>query len=275
MKLVTFSYRNRTLLGEIVGDEVYTLSTSDTMRMHELIWRGITPSRVNQHFPLAEVKLYAPLRPGKIIAIGRNYVEHAKETGNEPPPRPLIFAKFPSSVIGPGAPITWSESITKEVDWEVELAVVIGKKARNVSEEDALNYVLGYTVGNDVSARDLQLRTDGQWTRGKSLETFCPLGPMIVTRDEIEDPQNLNLKTIVNDEVMQDGNTKDMIFNVRHLIHYCSQMFTLEPADVIMTGTPPGVGEGRDPKLYLKDGDVVTCSVEGIGEISNPCKVVE
>lgn len=275
MKLVTFSHRNRTLLGEIVEDEVYTLSTSDTMRMHELIWRGITPSRVSQRFPISEVTLHAPLRPGKIIAIGRNYAEHAKETGNEPPPRPLIFAKFPSSVIGTGTPITWSDSITKEVDWEVELAVIIGKKARNVSEEDALNHVFGYTVGNDVSARDLQLRTDGQWTRGKSLDTFCPLGPMIVTRDEIEDPQNLNLKTTVNDEVMQDGNTKDMIFNIRHLIHYCSQMFTLEPADIIMTGTPPGVGEGRDPKVYLKDGDVVTCSVEGIGEISNPCKVIE
>lgn len=275
MKLVTFSHRNRTLLGEIVEDEIYTLSTSDTMRMHELIWRGITPSRVSQRFPISEVTLHAPLRPGKIIAIGRNYAEHAKETGNEPPPRPLIFAKFPSSVIGTGTPITWSDSITKEVDWEVELAVIIGKKARNVSEEDALNHVFGYTVGNDVSARDLQLRTDGQWTRGKSLDTFCPLGPMIVTRDEIEDPQNLNLKTTVNDEVMQDGNTKDMIFNIRHLIHYCSQMFTLEPADIIMTGTPPGVGEGRDPKVYLKDGDVVTCSVEGIGEISNPCKVIE
>ena len=141
--------------------------------------------------------------------------------------------------------------------------------------KNALKHVFGYTVANDVSARDLQLRTDGQWTRGKSLDTFCPMGPMIVSRDAIEDPQNLNLKTTINDEVMQDGNTKDMIFNIPYLIHYCSQMFTLEPADVILTGTPPGVGEGRDPKVYLKDGDVVTCSVEGIGEITNPCKVLE
>ena len=275
MKLITFTHNSRTHLGEIIDDEVYVLSASDTLRMHELIWRGVTPSRTSQHFPLSEVTIHAPLRPGKIIAIGRNYAEHAKETGNEPPPRPLIFAKFPSAVIDPGATITWNDSITKEVDWEVELAVIIGKKTRNVSEEEALDYVFGYTVANDVSARDLQLRTDGQWTRGKSLDTFCPMGPEIVTRDEIDDPQNLNLKTMVNDKVMQDGNTKDMIFNIRYLIHYCSQMFTLEPADVILTGTPPGVGEGRDPKVYLKDGDLVTCSVEGIGEISNPCSVVE
>lgn len=275
MKLITFTHDMLTRLGEVVGDDVYMLSTSDTMRMHELIWRGITPTRTSQRFTLADVTIHAPLRPGKIIAIGRNYAEHAKETGNEPPPRPLIFAKFPSAIIDPGATITWRESITKEVDWEVELAVIIGKKARNVSEDEALDHVFGYTVANDVSARDLQLRTDGQWTRGKSLDTFCPMGPMIVTRDEIEDPQKLKLKTTINDEVMQDGNTKDMIFNVRYLIHYCSQMFTLEPADVILTGTPPGVGEGRDPKLYLKDGDVVTCSVENVGEISNPCKVLE
>ncbi|MBZ0302334.1 MAG: fumarylacetoacetate hydrolase family protein [Anaerolineae bacterium] len=273
MKLVTFTYNSRMQMGEIVGDNVYVLSSSDTLRMNEMIRRGITPSRVSQRYPLADITLHAPLRPGKIVAIGRNYAEHAKETGNEPPPRPLIFAKFPSAVIDPGEPITWSESITKEVDWEVELAVIIGKKAHKVSEEDAMKYVFGYTVGNDVSARDLQLRTDGQWTRGKSLDTFCPLGPIIVTRDEIKDPQNLNLKTIVNDEVMQDGNTRDMIFQVPYLIHYISQHFTLEPADIILTGTPSGVGEGR--KQYLKDGDVVTCSVEGIGELRNPCKVVE
>jgi 2,4-didehydro-3-deoxy-L-rhamnonate hydrolase len=275
MRLVTFTHNNRMQLGEIVGDDVYVLSSSDTMRMHEMIRRGITPIRVSQRYPLAEVSLHAPLRPGKIIAIGRNYAEHAKETGNEPPPRPLVFAKFPSSVIGPGEAITWSESITNEVDWEVELAVIIGRKARNVSEEDALKHVFGYTVANDVSARDLQLRTDGQWTRGKSLDTFCPLGPIIVTRDDIEDPQNLNLSTKVNDEVMQDGNTKDMIFNIAYLIHYLSKNFTLEPADIILTGTPPGVGEGRDPKVYLKDGDTVTCSIDGIGELTNPCTVVE
>ena len=275
MKLATFSYQNRTLLGEIVDDEIYALSTSDTLRMHEVIRRGITPSRVSLHYSLADVQLHAPLKPGKIVAIGRNYAEHAAETGNKPPERPLIFSIFPSAVIGPGDEITWSESLTQEVDWEVELAVVIGKRARKVSEEDALNYVFGYTVGNDVTARDLQHRIDGQWTRGKSLDTFCPLGPVIVTRKAIEDPQNLNLKTTVNNEVMQDGNTKDLIFNVPYLISYCSQAFTLEPGDVLMTGTPSGVGAGRDPKVFLKDGDVVTVSIEGIGEITNTCKVVE
>ena len=275
MKLITFTHNTRTHLGEVIDDEVFVLSASDTMRMHELIRRGITPSRTSQHYPLSEVTIHAPLRPGKIIAIGRNYAEHAKETGNEPPPRPLIFSIFPSAIIDPGDAITWQDSVTQEVDWEVELAVIIGKKARHISEEEALDYVFGYTVANDVTARDLQHRIDGQWTRGKSLDTFCPMGPMIVTRDEIEDPQKLQLKTTINDEVMQDGNTKDMIFTVRNLIQYCSQMFTLEPADVIMTGTPSGVGAGRDPQVFLKDGDVVTCSVEGIGEISNPCKVLE
>ena len=275
MKLVTFLHNNRTQLGEIVGDEVYVLSSSDTVRMTEMIRRGVTPNRVSQHYPLVQVKLLAPLRPGKIIAIGRNYAEHAKETGNKPPTSPMIFTKMTSSVLDPGEAITWRESITKEVDWEVELAVIIGKKATRVSEEDALKYVFGYTIANDVSARDLQLRSDGRWTRGKGLDTFCPLAPVIVTPDEIPDPQNLNLKTMVNDEVMQDGNTKDMIFKVPYLIHYLSQYFTLEPGDVILTGTPPGVGEGRDPKVYLKDGDIVKCSIEGIGELVNPCKVLE
>lgn len=271
MKLVTFTHNERRQLGEVIGDEVYSLASTDTMRMHEVIARGITPGRVSQRYPLAELTLNAPLRPGKIIAIGRNYAEHAQETGNEPPPRPLIFAKFPSAVIDPGAAICWDPAITQEVDWEVELAVVIGRRARHVAEADALQYVFGYTVGNDVSARDLQLRMDGQWTRGKSLDTFCPLGPVIVTRDEIEDAQALRLTTEVNGERMQDGNTRDMIFKVAYLIHYCSQMFTLEPADVLLTGTPEGVGEGQKPKRYLQDGDVVRCRVEGIGTLENPC----
>lgn len=275
MKLVTFLHNNRTQLGEIVDDEVYVLSSSDTVRMTEMIRRGVTPNRVSQHYPLVQVKLLAPLRPGKIIAIGRNYAEHAKETGNKPPTSPMVFTKMTSSVLDPGEAITWRESITKEVDWEVELAVIIGKKTTRVSEDDALKSVFGYTIANDVSARDLQLRSDGRWTRGKGLDTFCPLGPIILTPEDVPDPQNLNLKTTVNDEVMQDGNTKDMIFSVRYLIHYLSQFFTLEPGDVILTGTPPGVGEGRDPKVYLKDGDIVKCSIEGIGDLVNPCKVEE
>jgi 2-keto-4-pentenoate hydratase/2-oxohepta-3-ene-1,7-dioic acid hydratase in catechol pathway len=275
MKLVTFTHNNRTQLGELDGDKVFVLAGPDTMRMSDVLRRGITPNRLNQSFPLAQVTLNAPLHPGKIIAIGLNYAKHAAETGAALPPAPIIFAKFPSSVIGPGQAITWSKSITTQVDWEVELGIVIGKKARNVTEEDALKHVYGYTVGNDISARDLQIRIDRQWTRGKSLDTFCPLGPCIVTRSEIADPNKLNLKTVINGKVMQDSNTEDLIFNTQQLISYCSRMFTLEPGDVILTGTPSGVGEGMKPPQYLKDGDQVTVSVEGIGEMTNPCKELD
>ncbi len=275
MKLIRFSNGLRTQLGEVDGEQVYVISGSDTMTMNDVLRRNIMPNRISLSHPLAQVKVLAPLRPGKIIAIGRNYAEHAKETGSDIPKAPIIFAKFSSSVIAPGEQITWSKSITNEVDWEGELAVIIGRKGRNVSEEDAYNHVYGYTIANDVSARDLQLRTDSQWTRGKSLDTFCPLGPYLVTRDEIEDPQNLNIKTMVNDEVMQESNTKNMIFSIRHLIAYCSRMFTLEPGDVILTGTPDGVGEGMNPKRYLQDGDVVTITIDGLGELSNPVKVTE
>ena len=275
MKLVRFLHNNRTLLGEYEGEEIFLLSGSDTMTMNEVVRRNITPSRVSVSYKPSDIKILAPLRPGKIIAIGRNYADHAKETGSDIPTAPIIFAKFPSSVIAVGDDISWSKAVTNEVDWEGELGVVIGKRARHVTEEDALNHVYGYTIANDVSARDLQIRVDTQWTRGKSLDTFCPMGPYLVTRKEIEDPQNLNIKTMVNDEVMQDGNTKDMIFNVRHLISYCSQMFTLEPGDVILTGTPDGVGEGMKPKRYLKDGDVVKITIDGLGELVNPVKVLE
>lgn len=273
MRLITFSHNGRTRIGELVGETIYVLAWVDS-NVRQMLRRGVTPSRTYERFALADVKLEAPLIPGKIIAIGRNYLEHAQETGNQAPPAPIIFAKFPSAVIASGDAIMWDASITTEVDFEGELAVVIGKKARNVSEEDALDHVFGYTIGNDVSARDLQLKKDAQWTRGKSLDTFCPLGPAIVTREEVPDPQTLMLTTKVNGEVMQHDSTANMIFNVRHLISYCSRMFTLEPGDVIMTGTPSGVGLGRDPQVYLKDGDVVTITIEGIGEISNPCKLI-
>ncbi|MEO8607101.1 MAG: fumarylacetoacetate hydrolase family protein [Chloroflexota bacterium] len=272
MKFATYTHQNRTRTGVIVDDRIYSTSSPDSMNY--MIRRGITPSRTYEYLPLADVKLEAPIRPSKLICIGRNYAEHAKETGSAVPTAPIIFAKFPSSIIGNGETITWNESITKEVDWEGELAVVIGKKARHVKEEDALNYVFGYTIANDVSARDLQLREDSQWTRGKSLDTFCPLGPWVVSRDEIADPHNLSVKTTVSGEVRQDGNTKDFIFNIPVLISYCSRMFTLEPGDLILTGTPPGVGEGMKPPTYLKDSDTVTITIEGIGELTNPCKIM-
>ncbi len=274
MKLVTFAHNGRTQLGELSGDTVHALSVPDTMRMAELLRRGITPTRVSQRFPLDKVELHAPLLPGKIVAVGRNYAAHAAETGSDLPTAPLLFAKFPSAVIGPDAAITWDTGITTEVDWEGELGVVIGRRARGVSADEALRCVFGYTVANDVTARDLQMRVDAQWTRGKSLDTFCPLGPYIVTRDEVPDPQALTVTTTVNGQTMQDGSTADMIFNVAYLVAYCSRMFTLEPGDLILTGTPPGVGEGMNPKTYLKDGDVVAVTVSGIGTLTNPCQAV-
>ncbi len=274
MKLTTFAHNGRVNLGEIIDDRVYVLAAPDHS-MAGMIRRGVTPSRTYQHYPVAEVSFRAPLLPGKIIAIGKNYAEHAAETGSTPPDKPLIFAKFPSSVIGADETITWRTSITSEVDYEGELAVIIGKRARDVSEDDALNYVLGYTIANDVSARDLQLRIDSQWTRGKSLDTFCPLGPYIVTRDEISDPQALTITTTVNGETRQNASTADMVFGVKYLIAYCSRMFTLEPGDAILTGTPSGVAIGFDPPKFLGDGDVVAVTIDGIGTISNPCRALE
>jgi len=205
-------------------------------------------------------------RPGKIVAIGLNYMDHAKESGTEPPKRPLIFAKFTTSVINHEEQIRIPRKLTERVDWEVELAVIIGREATRVSEKDALSYVRGYTVANDVSARDLQF-ADGQWVRAKSLDTFCPLGPKVV---ELDDPQKLKLQTRVNGETMQDSSTSQMIFGVAELISYCSHSFTLEPGDLILTGTPWGVGEFMDPKRSLQDGDVVECEIEGIGVLRNP-----
>ncbi len=213
--------------------------------------------------------LAAPLRPGKVVAIGLNYRDHVRETGMDMPERPLVFAKFPSSVIGPGSPIPIDPTLTERVDWEVELAVVIGRRARRVSRDEALDFVFGYTVANDVSARDVQF-ADGQWTRGKSFDGFCPLGPLVVTADEVPDPQQLELETRVNGEVMQKSSTSEMVFGVRELIEFCSASFTLEPGDVILTGTPWGCGEFMDPPRSLHPGDEVVASVQGVGVLVNP-----
>lgn len=273
MKLVTFSHGSRTRIGELMDDTVHVLAWDDNLR--SLLRRGITPTRSYERYKLSDVTLEPPLQPGKIIAIGLNYADHAKETGREELPKaPLIFAKLPSAVIGPNEAITWKDSITKEVDWEAELAVVIGRRAKDVTEEDAYKYVFGYTCANDVSARDLQLTFDSQWTRGKGLDTFCPLGPVLTTRDEIPDPHVLSIQTDVNGERMQDGTTADLIFKIPYLISYCSQMFTLEPGDVILTGTPAGVGRAKTPPRYLQNGDTVTVRIEGIGELTNGCVVV-
>jgi 2-keto-4-pentenoate hydratase/2-oxohepta-3-ene-1,7-dioic acid hydratase in catechol pathway len=221
--------------------------------------------------PTVGLELLAPVpRPGKVVAVGRNYRAHAEEEGVEPPDAPLIFAKWPSSVVGPQAEIRWDPALTAQVDYEAELAVVIGRPARHVPEADALAFVAGYTCLNDVSARDVQFG-DGQWVRGKSLDTFCPMGPALVTADEIGDPQALAICCTVGDELVQSANTSQMYFSVAEIVSYCSQAFTLEPGDVIATGTPAGVGVFRDPPRYLTAGDTVTVEIERIGRLENRC----
>lgn len=271
MKIVTFSHEGRTYMGELDGDRVHRMVWQHGLI--ELIERGITPERTSEHFPVSDVKLHAPLIPGKILGIGRNYADHAAELGNKLPAEPAIFAKLPSSVIATGETIAWEAALSQQVDWEGELAVVIGRRARNVSEPDAYQYIFGYTVANDVTARDLQAG-DGQWVRAKGLDTFCPLGPSIIMRKALADPHTLAIRTTVNGQVMQDGTTADMIFKIPRLIAHCSRAFTLEPGDVILTGTPSGVGKGMNPPRFLGSGDVVTVSIEGIGELVNPCQVL-
>ena len=274
MKLLIFAPKddpNRSRIGILEDNHVLTLSPQSD-DMVKLIEHGALPSPDGERFPLDDVILKAPLSPRKITCVGRNYVEHANELGNDVPDEPLLFAKLITTVIGPGEKIRWRESTTTQVDWEVELAVVIGKPARYVREEDAMQYVFGYTVANDVSARDLQSQ-DRLWIRAKGLDTFCPLGPWIVTRDEIVDPHALAVRTTVNGEVMQDSNTSLMMFRIPFLISYCSQAFTLMPGDLLLTGTPGGVGKGKNPPRFLQHGDTVTVSVGGIGEITNTCHV--
>lgn len=224
--------------------------------------------------PMADLRLLAPVpRPGKVVAIGLNYRAHAIEQKVEAPPAPLIFAKFPTAVIGCGEAITWDPGLTAQVDYEAELAVVIGRTARNVGEAEALDFVLGYTCANDVSARDLQFG-DRQWVRGKSLDTFCPLGPVLVTTDEIPDPGVLDIACHVNGERRQASNTSDLIFPVAAIVAHCARAFRLEPGDVILTGTPSGVGVFRDPPTFLRDGDEVAVEIERIGRLVNPCREV-
>jgi 2-keto-4-pentenoate hydratase/2-oxohepta-3-ene-1,7-dioic acid hydratase in catechol pathway len=218
---------------------------------------------------LSSVTLDAPIpRPGKIIALGRNYLDHIKETGSDIPKFPIIFAKFPSCVIGPNDPIPIPK-ISKQIDWEVELAVVMGRTCKDVKEDQSLNYIAGYTIINDVSARDLQ-HSDGQFVRSKSLDGFCPMGPCIVTRDELNDGSGLRITTKINGVTKQDSTTSELIFNVPQIISLLSKSFTLEPGDVIATGTPSGVGFVRDPPEFLKPGDEVEQFIEKIGSLRNP-----
>lgn len=200
----------------------------------------------------------------KIICIGLNYADHAKETNATPPEEPILFFKATSSIIGPNDHVVIPRN-SEKTDWEVELAVVIGKKASYVSEAEAMNYVAGYCLHNDYSERAFQLERGGQWVKGKSCDTFAPIGPWLVTKDEIADVNNLRLWLTLNGKTMQDGNSSNLIFKIPYLVSYVSQFMSLLPGDIISTGTPAGVGLGMNPQLYLKDGDVVECGIDGLG----------
>ena len=219
------------------------------------------PALTARHLPIA--------RPSKIICAGLNYRDHADEAGLDVPGQPVLFAKWPNSVIGPGDPIVLP-GFTNEVDYEAELAVVIGRRIRDVSAESALDAVSGVICLNDVSARDLQFAAGGQWTVGKSLDTFCPVGPRLVPLEEIGDPQQLRIRCLINGEVLQDSTTSSMIFSIAELIAFASRGIELEPGDLIATGTPSGVGFTRTPPRFLRPGDEVTVEIEGVGALTNP-----
>lgn len=253
MKIARFEYRDEIRGGIVEGTEIELLALSG-------------PARTGEVVKLSDVKLLAPVCPPNVIALGLNYHQHATETAMTLPERPLMFLKATTSVIGPNDPIILPHMAPNEVDYEAELCIIIGKTARDVSEEDALDYVMGYTCGNDVSARDCQIRLDTQWARGKSFDTFCPLGPWIETD---LDPDNAPIRSLLNGNVMQDANTSDLIFNCRQLVSYLSHNLTLLPGTVIMTGTPEGVGFVRKPPVYLQCGDVIEIEIEGLGVLRN------
>ena len=218
------------------------------------------------------IRIGPPLsRPSKIVCVGLNYAQHAAESGMDIPNEPVLFFKASSAIVGPYDPVIIPKNSSK-TDWEVELAIVIGKKASYVSEEDALDYVAGYMLHNDVSEREFQLERSGQWVKGKSCDSFAPIGPFIATCDEIEDPNNLKLWLKLNGETMQNSSTSDFIFNVEHVVSYISQFMSLLPGDIISTGTPFGVGLGLNPPKYLKEGDVMELGIENLGISKQVCK---
>ncbi|MFO8009034.1 MAG: fumarylacetoacetate hydrolase family protein [Candidatus Brocadiia bacterium] len=290
MRLVTYIAGGARRGGAVVGDSVLDLASASHGRIlgpvpsflsdarllqeaRQLIERAATDEDFSARYcrPLSSLQLLSPVpRPGKVLCLGLNYRDHAAESGAPVPEEPIVFAKASSSVIGPAMPIRLPHC-SQKVDYEVELAVIIGGRAKGISAAEAMQYVAGYTVLNDVTARDYQReKPGGQWTLAKSFDTFCPMGPWIVTADEIPDPHDLGLSTDLCGEAMQSSRTDQMIFGIPEIIEYITRVLTLEPGDVIGTGTPPGVGFARRPPRYLKQGDVVECRVEGIGTLRNP-----
>jgi len=285
MRLLTFVDQGARRLGALVGEQVVDLAAAGMTTAADMralldagpeAWAQLAGDLATRDWapfarPLAGLRLDAPVRPSKVVAIGQNYFDHVAEQNAPMPERPIIFTKFTTTIIGAGDEIRWEPALSEQIDWEAELAVVIGLPARRVKAADAYDYVFGYTVANDVTARDLQ-KGDGQWVRGKSLDTFCPLGPWIVSRDEIAEPHGLPIRTRVNGETVQNSRTDQLIFRIPTLIEFITRAFTLLPGDIILTGTPPGVGAYRKPPRFLKNGDVVTVEVEGIGALTNSCR---
>lgn len=286
MKLVTYSVGGGSAqLGVVVDGKVINLAEASGGRlpndMRSFIEQGDSALNLAREIaskgsangtPESDVKIHAPIsNSSKLIAIGLNYMDHVRETGSKVPQLAIMFTKYTTAIVGPGDEVRWDPVMTSKVDWEAELAVVIGKRASKVKEEDAFDYIFGYMNCNDVSARDLQTEKGDQWIMGKSLDTFAPLGPYLVTKDEIPDPNNLSIRCVVNGQVMQDSNTREMIFKIPYLIAYLSSGITLLPGDIITTGTPDGVGMGRKPPVFLRNGDVMTVEIEGLGQLTNPC----
>jgi 2-keto-4-pentenoate hydratase/2-oxohepta-3-ene-1,7-dioic acid hydratase in catechol pathway len=277
MKLVRFGRAGQEKPGLIDADgKLRDLSR----KLREIDGAALAPASLKmlrglkiERLPLVRGKprLGVPIKGiGKVIAIGLNYADHAAESGVQPPKEPVIFTKATSSITGPNDTVTIPKD-SQKTDWEVELAVAIGRTARHVPEERALDYVAGYLICNDVSEREFQLERSGTWDKGKGCDTFCPLGPWLVTRDEIRDPQSLDMWLDVNGERMQTGITRTMIFGVAHLVSYVSRFVTLLPGDIITTGTPPGVGMGKKPPRYLAPCDVMTLGIAGLGAQRQTC----
>jgi 2-keto-4-pentenoate hydratase/2-oxohepta-3-ene-1,7-dioic acid hydratase in catechol pathway len=286
MRLVSYATNAKPCVirsGVELGDEILDLALlfdrkELSMRQFlELGEEGLSTVRAamsspSGHFCIAKSQftMKAPIYgPEKVLCVGMNYVDHCVEQGFPIPTEPIIFNKFPGSIIASGEPISHS-NLTEELDFEVELVIVIGKEGRHISTEDAMSHVAGYTVAHDVSARDWQLKKNGgQWLLGKTFDTYSPIGPAIVTTDELKDPHSIGIRCFLNGEQVQNGNTDQLIFKTDFLIHWISSFVTLRPGDLILTGTPPGVGCFRKPPLFLKAGDSVTCEIDGIGSITN------
>ena len=285
MKLITFK-KERVQVGAVIGNSVLNISAAYPFMpttVDDVLKRGLLPevqnlidnaSEIDKKFfrPLSEVELLSPIvKPSKVICLGLNYKSHALEQGKEPPDYPIIFAKAPTAISGPYDDIVIKSWVT-HVDAEAELAVVIGAKAKEVEKRNSMNYVAGYMVFNDVTARKFQ-KLDGQWFRAKSFDSFAPCGPWLVSKDEVGDPHNLSIVQKLNGELMQNENTSDMIFSIPEIISFISQVMTLLPGDIIATGTPSGVGVFRTPRVFLKDGDLVEVEIERIGKIRNRVRV--